>query len=109
MSAILLAPVLFLGGASGACAPSNDAPARAETGENDRRELPAVQNLKIAAPEDALTFARTGAGGARRLLLVLGYANDTVDTVDLSAALGRRTADPVAVLTELGRARLADG
>lgn len=58
--------------------------------------------LAIAAPDEALTFARTGAGDSARVLAVTAYRGAMVEGIDLTAALGRPVRDPITLLDELG-------
>jgi 2-keto-4-pentenoate hydratase/2-oxohepta-3-ene-1,7-dioic acid hydratase in catechol pathway len=58
--------------------------------------------VAIADPDDALTFARVGAGDARRVLAVARYRAGSVEGVDLTALLGRRVDDPIRVFLEVG-------
>jgi len=63
-------------------------------------------SVAVADPEDALTFARVGPEGARRLIAVTRYQEGRVEGVDLSASLGRPAADPIRVFLEVGYDRL---
>lgn len=60
------------------------------------------ERVTIAPPDEALTFARTSDGGARRVLLVTAYDGGIVEGVDVSQALGRAVVDPIALHAELG-------
>lgn len=66
------------------------------------------ESVAIAPPAEALTFARTGGPGERRVIAVTEYCDGTVRGVDLTAALGRAVSDPIAVFQELGYEGLAD-
>lgn len=75
----------------------------------DERARPGhLADVAIAPPDEALTFARVGDAGARRVLLVTAYRGDRVDAVDVSAALGRPVSDPIALLDELGQDGVRD-
>lgn len=58
-------------------------------------------DVAIADPDEALTFARVERDGRRRVLVVTTYRGGTVGAVDLGAALGRAVNDPIAVVREL--------
>lgn len=58
----------------------------------------ALREVRIAAPEQALTFARSEG----RLLLVTRYANDLVTAVDLTAQLRLGHDDPLRAYAEHG-------
>jgi 2-keto-4-pentenoate hydratase/2-oxohepta-3-ene-1,7-dioic acid hydratase in catechol pathway len=62
--------------------------------------------VAISDPEDALTFARVGADGARRVIAVTRYQAGSVEGVDLTASLGRPVTDPIRVFLEEGYDRL---
>jgi len=69
--------------------------------------LPTSASVAIAPLDEALTFARVRSSeGARRALLVLRYAGGSVETIDLSLALGRIVDDPIAVYRTEGYAAL---
>jgi 2-keto-4-pentenoate hydratase/2-oxohepta-3-ene-1,7-dioic acid hydratase in catechol pathway len=59
-------------------------------------------SVAISDPEVALTFARIGPDGARRVIAVTRYQAGSVEGVDLSASLGRRVSDPVRIFLEVG-------
>ncbi len=65
-----------------------------------------LDSVAIADPEEALTFARVGPAGARRVIAVTRYQGGSVEGVDLSAALGRPVADPIRVFLAEGYDRL---
>jgi 2-keto-4-pentenoate hydratase/2-oxohepta-3-ene-1,7-dioic acid hydratase in catechol pathway len=97
----LLGSLLF--GWALAAAPSSADPARAGASPAPRSDRAAdVAGVPIAAPDVALTFARSGGAGARRVLLVTRYARSTVEGIDLGVALGKPLADPVAALAGAG-------
>lgn len=89
---------VFVTGLAGACAlagPSMEAGASSDT-------------VAISPPGEALTFARIGSDTDRRALLVLRYANGSVEAVDLSIALGKPVRDPIDAYRELGYAALLE-
>lgn len=61
-----------------------------------------IDSVAIADPGSALTFARIGSDGPRRLIAVTRYEAGIVEGVDLSASLGRHAADPVRIFLEEG-------
>ena len=61
-----------------------------------------LDSVAIAAPENALTFARIGPDGPRRLIAVTRYEAGSVEGVDLSVSLGRHVADPLRIFLEEG-------
>jgi 2,4-didehydro-3-deoxy-L-rhamnonate hydrolase len=70
-------------------------------------DVGALGTVRIAAPEEALTFAREAAGG-RRVLAVTAYRAGMVEGVDLAAALGRPVGDPIEVFGAEGYDALRD-
>jgi 2-keto-4-pentenoate hydratase/2-oxohepta-3-ene-1,7-dioic acid hydratase in catechol pathway len=91
-----LLPLLLFIGLLGACS-SDWEPAFDAT--VDPSELDSVA---IADPENALTFARIGSDGRRRLIAVTRYEAGSVEGVDLSVSLGRHIGDPIQVFLEEG-------
>ena len=67
----------------------------------------ALDDVAIADPSEALTFARTMQGGVPRVLAVRGYRQGLVDAVDLSAAFGRPVTSAAALFREHGYDALA--
>jgi 2,4-didehydro-3-deoxy-L-rhamnonate hydrolase len=67
-----------------------------------------LDSVAIADPENALTFARIGPDGPRRLIAVTRYEAGSVEGVDLSVSLGRQIADPLGVFLEEGYDALRD-
>jgi 2,4-diketo-3-deoxy-L-fuconate hydrolase len=67
-----------------------------------------LDSVAIADPENALTFARIGSGGRRRLIAVTRYEAGIVEGVDLSVSLGLDMADPIRVFLEEGYDALLD-
>jgi 2,4-diketo-3-deoxy-L-fuconate hydrolase len=61
-----------------------------------------LDSVAIANPEHALTFARIGSDGSRRLIAVTRYEAGSVEGVDLSVSLGRHIADPIQLFLEEG-------
>lgn len=61
-----------------------------------------LDDVAIADPDEALTFARTGEGDGRRVIAVREHRGGVVRGVDLSLALGRPVADPIDAVNELG-------
>jgi 2-keto-4-pentenoate hydratase/2-oxohepta-3-ene-1,7-dioic acid hydratase in catechol pathway len=61
-----------------------------------------LDSVAIADPANALTFARIGSDGPRRLIAVTRYEAGNVEGVDLSVSLGRHIADPVRIFLEEG-------
>ena len=59
-------------------------------------------SVAISDPGDALTFARIGPDGARRVIAVTRYQAGSVEGVDLSASLGRQVSDPIRIFLEEG-------
>jgi len=64
------------------------------------------ESVAIAAPSDALTFARLESGNRREVVAVLHYRDSFVDAVDMSAALRRPVEDPVSLFASEGYERL---
>lgn len=64
-------------------------------------------SLTIAPRAEALTFARIGEPGARRLLLVTGYVDGNVSGIDLTLEFGEHLTDPIEVYAERGYDALA--
>jgi 2-keto-4-pentenoate hydratase/2-oxohepta-3-ene-1,7-dioic acid hydratase in catechol pathway len=64
--------------------------------------------IQIAELDEALTFARTGRDGVRRVLAVTRYQQGTVEAVDLGVALGRDVQSPIAIFLEQGYDRLRE-
>ncbi len=60
------------------------------------------ENVAIADPNEALTFARVELSGAPRVIAVTRYAEGTIHGVDLSVPLGRPVDDPVTLFMEEG-------
>ncbi len=58
--------------------------------------------VAIADPDVALTFARTDEGDEQRVIAVREYREGIVRGVDLSTALGRPVRDPLELVNELG-------
>lgn len=58
--------------------------------------------VAIAAPSEALTFARFAEDGRPRALAVTRYADGKVTGVDLSTLLGQPVTDPIALLNARG-------
>jgi len=67
----------------------------------------AFDDVAIADPAEALTFARTQRDGVPHLLAVRGYRQGTIDAVDLSAVHGRPVAGVAALFREQGYDALA--
>jgi 2-keto-4-pentenoate hydratase/2-oxohepta-3-ene-1,7-dioic acid hydratase in catechol pathway len=67
----------------------------------------AFDDVAIADPTDALTFARTLQDGEPRLLAVRGYRQGLIDAVDLSAVYGRPVTTASAPFREQGYDALA--
>jgi 2-keto-4-pentenoate hydratase/2-oxohepta-3-ene-1,7-dioic acid hydratase in catechol pathway len=67
----------------------------------------AFAHVAIAAPEDALTFARIERDGAARVLAVRSYQGGAVEGVDLSRLLERDVTSAVEVFAALGYDALA--
>ena len=67
----------------------------------------AFDDVAIADPSEALTFARTLRDGAQPLLAVRGYRWGTVEAVDLSSLFGRPVTGAAALLREQGYDALA--
>lgn len=65
-------------------------------------DLDALDDVPIAAPEVALSFARYAASDGPRTLLVLGYQDGYVEGVDLSEAVGEQHLDPVQTFRAMG-------
>lgn len=65
--------------------------------------------IPIAAPEEALTFARFRDGDRLRILLVRRYAQGQVSGFDAERLFGARDTDPIALFAKLGYHRLARG
>jgi 2-keto-4-pentenoate hydratase/2-oxohepta-3-ene-1,7-dioic acid hydratase in catechol pathway len=63
--------------------------------------------VSIAPVDQALTFARYREGGAPRILLVRGYAADSIVGVDLTAHFDRPEADALGLFREFGYEALA--
>lgn len=63
--------------------------------------------LELAAPQEALSFARTSSGGSTSVLLVTSYQDDTVTGVPLLRADGTAYSDPISALDELGYQAIA--
>ena len=61
-----------------------------------------LDSVAIADPDRALTFARTGSEGLRRVIAVTRYEAGSVEGIDLSVSLGRRIADPIQIFLEEG-------
>jgi 2-keto-4-pentenoate hydratase/2-oxohepta-3-ene-1,7-dioic acid hydratase in catechol pathway len=95
----LLGFIVFLGGCSSDWEPAFDA--AVEPGE--------LESVAITDQENALTFARIGPDGRRRLIVVTRYEEGSVEGVDLSASLGREIGDPIRVFLEEGYEALRDG
>lgn len=66
-------------------------------------------NVAIAAPADALTFARIPTASGPRVIAVTAWKGGAVEGVDLSALLGREVVDPVDLFLERGYDSLRDG
>jgi 2-keto-4-pentenoate hydratase/2-oxohepta-3-ene-1,7-dioic acid hydratase in catechol pathway len=100
VSRSILHPLLVLAALLGACGfawePAFDV--EVEPGE--------LGGVAISHLEDALTFARVGANGARRVIAVTRYRAGGVEGVDLTASLGRPVTDPIRVFLEEGYDRL---
>jgi 2-keto-4-pentenoate hydratase/2-oxohepta-3-ene-1,7-dioic acid hydratase in catechol pathway len=62
----------------------------------------ATERIEIAPLDEALTFARTGSPGARRVIAVGEYAGGSVEGADLSLLLGRAVDDPIDALRAEG-------
>jgi 2,4-diketo-3-deoxy-L-fuconate hydrolase len=92
----LLVLIALLGACSFAWEPAFDATV----------EPSELGSVAISDPEDALTFARVGPDGARRVIAVTRYQAGSVEGVDLSASLGRQVADPIRIFLEVGYERL---
>lgn len=67
-----------------------------------------VGRVAIADIDQALTFARVGAKGGRRVLAVTSYQPSGVEGVDLSARFGASDADPIQLYLEHGYDALRD-
>lgn len=74
---------------------------------DDRLDPAILDDIAIAAPDQALTFARANLDGAQRLLLVMRYRGGRVAAIDLTARLGAGESDPLALYRRLGYAALA--
>jgi 2-keto-4-pentenoate hydratase/2-oxohepta-3-ene-1,7-dioic acid hydratase in catechol pathway len=61
---------------------------------------PELGRVEIAPLAEALTFARTGAPAAPRVLAVTRYEGGVVDGVDLGVLLGRPVRDPIDALAD---------
>ncbi|MEC9365278.1 MAG: fumarylacetoacetate hydrolase family protein [Pseudomonadota bacterium] len=69
----------------------------------DETLLPqALDDITIASPDVALSFARYDNGGGRRTLLVTQYRGGRVTGIDVGAVLGRDGADPIALFAQHG-------
>src|SRR5687768_16411033 len=69
----------------------------------------ALAAVTIAAPEEALTFARFREGGRLRVLLVRSYTAGQVSGFEAERLFGARDTDPIALFAKLGYHRLARG
>ena len=67
-----------------------------------------LDSVAIADPKNALTFARIGSDGPRRLIAITRYEAGIVEGVDLSVSLGLDMADPIRVFLEEGYDALLD-
>ena len=67
----------------------------------------AFDDVAIADPSEALTFARTAREGAPRVLAVRAYRDGRVEAVDLSELLGRPVTSAAALFREQGYDALA--
>jgi len=75
----------------------------------DEHAPPALfDDVVIADPDEALTFARTVANGRRRVIAVTEYRGGAVRGIDLSMALGHEASDPISAFNELGYDDLED-
>lgn len=90
--------VLALASTLAACAPVS------EPAFDERAPAGLLDDVTIADPDEALTFARS----RDRVLLVTSYRGGVVRGVDLARVLGRPVDDPATVYGELGYDRLRD-
>lgn len=67
----------------------------------------ALNTVKVAPVEQALTFARIPAGGDFQLILVRSYRDGEVRGVDLSTVLGKHQSDPITSYQQYGYDALA--
>ena len=67
----------------------------------------AFDDVAIADPAEALTFARTAQDGTTRVLAVRGYRQGQIDAIDLASLLGRPVTSAAALFRELGYDALA--
>src|SRR5262245_29380424 len=75
---------------------------QAEPAFADTASPGAFDDVAIADPADALTFARTLHDGAPRLLAVRGYRQGLIDAVDLSALYGGPVTSATVLFREQG-------
>lgn len=67
-----------------------------------------LDTIEIAAPEEALTFARVGVETQRRVLLVTQYRDGKMIGVDLNQRLKTAEDNPLALFRQFGYAALRD-
>ena len=60
------------------------------------------ENVAVADPAEALTFARVERDGVTRVIAVTRYAGGTIEGVDLSLLLEREVTDPITLFLEEG-------
>jgi 2,4-diketo-3-deoxy-L-fuconate hydrolase len=77
-------------------------PAQAAPATAPESAPPDLDNLPIAAREDALTFARFLQGGEPRLVLVDSLRDGEVSGIDLSQQLSGGASDPIDAFNQLG-------
>jgi 2,4-didehydro-3-deoxy-L-rhamnonate hydrolase len=66
------------------------------------------EEVAIAPPEEALTFARIDGPSGPRVIAVTAYREGSVRGIDLTVALQREVSDPIAVFSELGYEHLLE-
>lgn len=74
---------------------------------DDRLDPATLADVAIAAPADALTFARAEVDGRPHVLLVTQYRHDEVVAVDLTRRLGAGETSPLPLLARVGYDALA--
>lgn len=65
-------------------------------------------DVVIADPDEALTFARVGSAEGPRVIAVTAYRAGVVQGIDLSRALGRQVSDPLPLVGEIAYDQLRD-
>jgi 2-keto-4-pentenoate hydratase/2-oxohepta-3-ene-1,7-dioic acid hydratase in catechol pathway len=69
---------------------------------DDRARPDLFDDLVIADPDEALTFAGVYEGKERTVVAVTAYRSGTVEGIDLALALGREASDPITLFHEVG-------